>query len=121
MKFYNIVALLMGCMTLSHGAAVGVLDSSDSSVDDHLHRIMARYTLSPSTFTHKDLSLSVYALFAAAESEGNVAKMTAIINFFKQEDVIPSDLSEFKVRLFQKMSAEKLKCSYFRSAFNKVS
>lgn len=113
MKFFNL-ALLAGCLCSSYGAGI---ESGDLPVEAHLHRIMARYELDSSKFTGRDVSWCANILFMNAEEEGNLSRMAAILNFFKDEDFIPADLGKWRERLFEKTPARKFGYSHIGSAF----
>lgn len=113
MKFCNLV-LLVGCLCSSYGAGI---EFGDLPVEAHLHRIVARYELDSSKFTGRDVSLSANVLFINAEEEGDLSRMAAILNFFKDEDFIPADLGKWREILFKRTSVRKLGYSHIGSAF----
>jgi hypothetical protein len=106
------------CCSLNYGAAGLTKDVvSDDGITMHLHRLTAKHEFDPTKFDHAAFSLSIWTLFDIAEKEQDLVKMAAIITFFKEEDIIPKDLSVLRGRLFQKLTASKLQYSRFRSAF----
>lgn len=105
-------------VSLNYGAASLAMNvAPDDGITMHLHRLTAKHEIDPTKFDHAAFSLSIQTLFDIAEKEQNLVKMAAIISFFKEEDIIPKDLTVLRGRLFQKLTASKLQYPHFRSAF----
>lgn len=109
------------CLSLSYGAEDLTKNAhSNDGIGIHLHRLVARYELNSKLFDHAALSLSVHTLFDNAEKSGDLSRMSLIIGFFEDEDVIPKGIGVLRGRLFDKLTASKLRYPHLSRAFKRT-